>query len=87
VAFFVPQSVKHQEVVTLLKDAGGEWLSNVELFDVCEGPGTPQGMKSLAFALEFEHPERTLTEAEVQGAQDRMSAAVTGKTGGRLRER
>jgi len=44
-------------------------------------------MKSLAFALEFEHPERTLTEAEVQGAQDRMSAAVTGKTGGRLRER
>jgi phenylalanyl-tRNA synthetase beta chain len=87
VAFFVPQSVKHQEVVTLLKDAGGEWLSNVELFDVYEGPGTPPGMKSLAFALEFEHPERTLTEAEVQGAQDRMSAAVTGKTGGRLRER
>lgn len=87
VAFFVPESVTHQELTTLLKGAGGEWLSNVELFDVYAGPGTPPGMKSLAFALQFEHPERTLTEAEVQDAQDRMSAAVNGKTGGRLRER
>jgi len=87
VAFFVPDSVSHQELTTLLEDAGGEWLTNVELFDVYAGPGTPPGMKSLAFTLEFEHPERTLNDAEVQGAQDRMSAAVTERAGGRLRER
>ncbi len=87
VAFFVPESVTHRDVVDLLNRAGGDWLSNVELFDVYAGPGTPPGMKSLAFALEFEHPDRTLAEAEVQGAQDRMSAAVTQATGGRLRER
>jgi phenylalanyl-tRNA synthetase beta chain len=87
VAFFVPVAVTHQELLALLREAGGEWLSHVELFDVYAGPGTPSGMKSLAFALEFGHPERTLGEAEIQGAQDRMSAAVTKTTGGRLRER
>ena len=87
VAFFVPESITHRDVVTLLRNAGGDWLSNVEVFDVYAGPGTPPGMKSLAFALEFQHPERTLAEAEIQGAQDRMSGAVTETTGGRLRER
>ncbi len=51
---------------------GGRALRSLELFDVYDGPGTPQGMKSLAFALQFQHPERTLTEAEVQDIQARM---------------
>ena len=54
--------------------AGGEGsrLASIELFDVYTGPGTPEGMKSLAYALRFEHAERTLQEAEVQAIQDRM---------------
>ena len=44
-------------------------------------------MKSLAFALEFQHPERTLKESEVQTMQEKMVAAVAGSCGGRLRER
>jgi len=57
------------------------------LFDVYTGPGTPGGMKSMAYALAFQHPERTLAETEVQGIQDRMVAAVAKALGGRLRER
>ena len=64
-----------------------ERLASVELFDVYAGPGTPEGMKSLAFALQFQHPERTLTEAEVQAVQDRMVGAVAKECGGKLRER
>jgi len=44
-------------------------------------------MRSLAFALQFSHPERTLTESEVQSVQDRMVEAVATQCGGRLRER
>jgi phenylalanyl-tRNA synthetase beta chain len=62
-------------------------LSDIEVFDIYTGPGTPEGMKSLAFAIRWLHPERTLTEAEVQGIQDRMTAAVAEHCGGRLRER
>ena len=67
--------------------AAGEWLASIELFDVYVGPGTLQGMKSLAFALQFQHPERTLTESEVQAIQNRMVDEVAKQCGGRLRER
>jgi phenylalanyl-tRNA synthetase beta subunit len=44
-------------------------------------------MKSLAYALQFQHAERTLTEAEVTDLQSRMVTAVTQGCGGQLRER
>ena len=86
-AFFVPESTTHRQLERTLAGAAGTWLSSIELFDVYAGPGTPQGMKSLAFALQFQHPERTLTESEVQAIQDQMVAAVAKDCGGRLRER
>jgi phenylalanyl-tRNA synthetase beta chain len=86
-AYFVPEAVTHQQLESSLRRSGGEWLVSIELFDVYAGPGTPPGMKSLAFALQFQHPERTLAEAEVQTVQEQMSAAVAQELGGRLRER
>ena len=86
-AFFVPEAVTHQRLMSALRGAAGEWLAGIELFDVYAGPGTPPGMKSLAYALRFEHPERTLAETEIQGIQDKMSAAVQEQCGARLRER
>jgi phenylalanyl-tRNA synthetase beta chain len=86
-AFFVPVHVTHHEVERCLAEKAGAALASIEVFDVYTGPGTPPGMKGLAFALEFQHPDRTLTEAEVQGIQHQMAAAVTERYGGRLRER
>src|SRR5262249_24803470 len=86
-AFFVPRGTPHATVERLLVGTAGEWLKGIELFDVYEGPGTPPGMKSLAYALEFQHPDRTLTEAEVGDLQSRMVAAVAEGCGGQLRER
>ncbi len=86
-AFFVPRAVTHARVEASLTGAAGETLRSIELFDVYEGPGTPEGMKSLAWALQFQHEERTLTEAEVQELQARMVAAVARDCDGRLRER
>ncbi|HTM57699.1 MAG TPA: phenylalanine--tRNA ligase subunit beta [Candidatus Udaeobacter sp.] len=86
-AFFVPASVTHLEIERALSEAAGDALASIEVFDVYAGSGTPEGMKSLAYALKFQHPERTLTEAEVQRIQDRMVAAVAKERGGRLREK
>lgn len=85
-AFFVPRVVTHAQVHRCLAGAAGETLSSLELFDVYEGPGTPPGMKSLAFALQFASPGRTLAEAEVLELQSRMVAAVARECGGQLRE-
>ena len=86
-AFFLPHGTTHGQVERVLIEAAGEQLASIELFDVYVGPGTLEGMKSLAFALQFQHPERTLTESEVHAIQDRMVDAVVKQCGGRLRER
>ena len=86
-AYYVPESVTYGELGTVLRGAAGDLLQSLEVFDVYAGPGTPAGMKSLAFTVQFQHPERTLADSEVQTVQDRMSAAVARECGGRLRER
>jgi len=86
-AFFVPRGTSHAAVERQLRDASSDLLHSIELFDVYEGPGTPAGMRSLAYALQFQHAERTLTEAEVHELQTRMVAAVVQGCGGQLRER
>lgn len=85
-AFFVPRAVTHAQVQGSLTGAAGGTLSSIELFDVYEGPGTPPGMKSLAFAVQLQTPERTLAESEVLELQSRMVAAVARECGGQLRE-
>lgn len=87
VAFFVPSGVTHLELERTLAGAAGATLRSIELFDEYHGPGTPDGMKSLAYALQFQQPDRTLTEAEVQALQERMVTAVAKQWNGRLRER
>ena len=52
----------HTQVDRSLAGAAGGTLVSCELFDVYEGPGTPEGMKSLAFALQYQAHERTLAE-------------------------
>jgi phenylalanyl-tRNA synthetase beta chain len=86
-AFFVPEAVTHADLAATLSAAGGEWLKSLELFDVYTGDKAPVGRKSLAYALRFEHPERTLSESEIEAVQDRMTAAARTKWGAELRER
>ena len=86
-AFFVPDGVTHRQLEQVLIGAAGERLKSIELFDVYAGPGTPAGMKSLAFALEFQDPERTLADSEIDALQQNMVATVAGSCGGRLREK
>ena len=86
-AFFVPGRTPHAELAHVLRRAAGDWLVSLEVFDVYAGAGTPTGMKSLAFALQFQHPERTLAETEIQQVQDRMTAAAAHECGAKLRGR
>ena len=47
-----------------LRAGAGDLLESIRLFDVFTGPQVGEGKKSLAFALRFRAPDRTLTEAE-----------------------
>ncbi len=64
-AFVVPESVSSAELQLAIEKHSGELLEKIVLFDVYKGEQIPEGRISLAFALTFRHPERTLKDSEV----------------------
>ncbi len=75
-AVVAPEKTESAAVSAAIREAGGEFLEEAELFDVWRGPALPAGRKSLAFRLLFRSPERTLTDAEVASARARIIAAL-----------
>jgi phenylalanyl-tRNA synthetase beta chain len=65
-AFVIDEEVPAGAVTAALESAAGELLDRSLLFDVFRGDAIPDGRKSLAFALEFRAPDRTLTDEEVE---------------------
>jgi phenylalanyl-tRNA synthetase beta chain len=52
-------------------------VESVQVFDVYQGAGLPEGKKSLAFSLSFRSPERTLTDDEVNVAFAEIQKKIT----------
>lgn len=72
-------------IAETVRAAGGALLRSVQLFDVYTGEGIPSGKKSVAYALTFQSPERTLTDAEVERALTDILAALRERFGAELR--
>jgi phenylalanyl-tRNA synthetase beta chain len=72
VAMLVAESVTHDSVLGAVKQAKPANLESVELFDVFRGKNIPDGQKSLAYAFTYRHAERTLTDAEVNAAHEKL---------------
>jgi phenylalanyl-tRNA synthetase beta chain len=70
VALVVPDEVTVAELTATLREGAGDLLEQVRLFDVYTGDQVGEGKRSLAFALRFRAPDRTLTDDEVKAARD-----------------
>ena len=81
VAFELDADVPAAAVTRAIREAAGPLLESVRLFDLYTGPPIPAGKKSLAFALRFRAPDRTLTEAETAEARDLAVARVVSEFG------
>jgi phenylalanyl-tRNA synthetase beta chain len=81
VALVVDAGVTAAAVEEALREGAGELLESVRLFDVFTGEQIGDGKKSLAFALRFRAPDRTLTEEETSAARDAAVAVAAERTG------
>lgn len=81
VALVVDDSVPSADVAATLAEGAGELLESVRLFDVYTGEQIGAGKKSLAFALRFRAPDRTLTESEISAARDAAVALAAERHG------
>ncbi|WP_053979756.1 phenylalanine--tRNA ligase subunit beta [Marinagarivorans algicola] len=84
-ALVVEQSVNATVLEAAIAKAAGEHLKAVSLFDVYVGQGVPDGHKSLAYNLTFQHAERTLKDDEIQQAIDNVVKTLAEGYGANLR--
>jgi phenylalanyl-tRNA synthetase beta chain len=81
VALIVDEDIPAAVVERALWAGAGPLLESIWLFDVYTGPQVGKGKKSLAYALRFRAPDRTLTDAEAAAARDDAVAAAAERTG------
>ena len=84
IAVVVAENVAAAQLEQAIREGAGELLEEVTLFDVYTGDQVPDGHKSLAFALRFRAPDRTLAAEEIAAARQGAIAAAE-SLGGRLR--
>jgi phenylalanyl-tRNA synthetase beta chain len=72
VAMLVPEATTHEAVAAVVKQTRPANLETVELFDIFRGKNTAPGQKSVAYAFTYRHPDRTLTDAEVNAAHEKL---------------
>ena len=85
IAFFAPIEVAVAEMAGAMKKAGGSLLDSVELFDEYRGDNVPAGQRSLAFRLVYRSGDRTLSETDVEPAQQKVRDVLVEKFGVSLR--
>jgi len=73
-------------VLDAIRGTAGPHLVAAEIFDRYEGTGVPEGRVSVAFRLVFQRPDRTLLDAEVARATERVVRMLADRFGGELRQ-
>lgn len=85
-AIVVDEAVPAERVEQVLRQAGGDLLADLSLFDLYRGEQIGVGKKSLAFALTYQSPDRTLTDDDVASVRKRVIKAIERELGASLRE-
>ncbi|MFO0705115.1 MAG: hypothetical protein U0517_04140 [Candidatus Andersenbacteria bacterium] len=68
------------DLIETITTAGGELLTDVELFDRYQGGKVGAGKKSYAFHLTFRSDKQSLTDSEVEPLLKKISSALSNKS-------
>lgn len=60
----------------MIESKGGEYLESYSLFDIYEGAQIKTGFKSVAYSIVFRAKDKTLEEAEITAAMDRILSGL-----------
>ncbi len=84
-AFSVPEEVPAGELVAAAREAAGPELREMRAFDVYRGEQVGPGRKSIAFAVIFQSPERTLSDEDASQLRTAIVEALAAHFGAELR--
>jgi phenylalanyl-tRNA synthetase beta chain len=84
-AVVVDQSIPAAEVTNIIRQAAGELMVDLQLFDVYQGQQVAGQKKSLAYSLVLQNMERTLLDEEIASLHQRIVGELKSRLGAELR--
>ena len=84
-AFVVDDDVPAGSLVDAARDAAGPELREVRVFDVYRGEQIGEGKKSVALAVAFQSPDRTLSDEDAAALRERIVSTLAERFGATLR--
>jgi phenylalanyl-tRNA synthetase beta chain len=85
ISFLIPLSVSYADIEAALLSCKRQELRSIELIDVFQGKGVPQGQQSMTLRLSFQRDDRTLKDIEVTASVEALLQALSSKHGAVLR--
>jgi len=85
-AIVVKEEVDAKKVLQLIEKVGGNYLIDLNLFDVYQGQGIDDGFKSLAIALVLQDTKKTLEEKDITDVIDRVVETLKSELNASLRD-
>jgi len=84
-ALVVEKSVTYDTLEKIAHKYASKLLRQVNLFDVYEGAGVGEGMKSYALNFVLQSADKTLTDEEINKVMNKLIAAYEREVGAKLR--
>jgi phenylalanyl-tRNA synthetase beta chain len=86
IAMVIDQSVRVGDLVESIRKSAGELAESVEVFDLYRGKQIGEGQQSVAVAISFRSPERSLSSEEVDKLQEDIVAELKRRFDVRIRD-
>ncbi|MGF0033208.1 phenylalanine--tRNA ligase subunit beta [Bariatricus sp. SGI.154] len=78
ISMVMPKEILVGQIEEVIEKKGGAYLESYALFDIYEGAQIKDGYKSVAYSIVFRAKDKTLEDAEVTEAMDRILKALEG---------
>ncbi|MFO7569728.1 MAG: phenylalanine--tRNA ligase subunit beta [Smithellaceae bacterium] len=85
VAFVVPVALEADKILDIVLQQREDLLENTAIFDIYAGKGLEEGTKSLGLRFSYRSYEKTLTDAEVNSAHEKIVHSIIQLTGAKIR--
>ena len=86
-AFIVNKNISSQTIIKSINEKENDFIDEVNIFDVYEGEGIPEGKKSIAISIVLQPRDKTLKDSEIELICKKIIDNVVNNTGAVLREK
>ncbi|MCI5868836.1 MAG: phenylalanine--tRNA ligase subunit beta [Dorea sp.] len=76
ISMVMPKEILVGQIEDIIEEKGGAYLESYALFDIYEGAQIKPGFKSVAYSIVFRAKDKTLEDADVTAAMERILKAL-----------